>query len=611
MADVSLEPLKVFCSYSHDDEPLKDELAKHLTMLEQQGITSTWHDRKIPPGKEWDQQINENLNTADIILLLVSSDFISSKYCCDVEVTKAIERHEAGEACVIPIILRNVFWQDAPFAKLQALPKNALPIKSWSNQDDAFTNVVQGIKVTAERLIKERQQQRLIKEAAIAEYRHKAEEFASDGKISLVKFDILKDLQEKLRLTDTEASTVREKALEPYGIYKENLDKYKQYLTRFVDQQGYPLNERAEAELETFQKYYLLKNEDVVRLKKQQEIEDQKRQTEKLLQQQAEKLPLEQERAENKRREVELQERLKRESSPPVIQTQSFEFEIATLTPKPAGFLGMGKTYEIEINPSRGRCEFFRENLGNGVILEMVAIPGDKFLMGSPDSKPKRLDRESPQHIVTIKPFFIGKFIVTQSQWKAVAALPKVNIDLNPNPSYFKGDNRPVEQVSWDDAIEFCARLSKKTEKTYRLPSEAEWEYACRAGTSTPFYFGETITTNLANYDGNYTYGSAAKGEYRKQTTDVGKFPANSFGLFDMHGNIWEWCQDEWHGNYNGAPKDGSAWLIDNDNKNRLLRGGSWINAPRNCRSAFRSCNALGNRDSNVGFRVVMVLNNT
>lgn len=120
--------------------------------------------------------------------------------------------------------------------------------------------------------------------------------------------------------------------------------------------------------------------------------------------------------------------------------------------------------------------------------------------------------------------------IQLQCQWKAIAALPKVNIDLNPEPSNFKGANRPVEKVSWDDAIEFCARLSKKTEKTYRLPSEAEWEYACRAGTTTPFYFGETITTDLANYNGNYIYGSAAEGEYRKQTTDVGKFPANPFG---------------------------------------------------------------------------------
>ncbi|MGV0106899.1 TIR domain-containing protein [Nostoc sp. DSM 114167] len=318
MADVSLEPLKVFCSYSHNDEPLKDELAKHLTMLERQGIISTWHDRKIPPGREWDEEINENLNIADIILLLVSSDFIYSKYCWDVEVTKAIQRHEAGEACVIPIILRNVSWQDAPFAKLQALPKNTQPIKSWSNQDDAFANVAQGIKFAAEQLIKERQQQRLTREAAIVEYRQKAKEFASDGEISLVESDILKDLQEKLKLTDQEASAVREKVLEPYGIYKKNLDKYKQYLTSFVNEQGYPLAEKAEAELEKFQKYYLLKDEDVVRLKQEQEIEYQKLQAEYERQQ-------EQETAENQRRQAELKKERERESSSPSpgIQTRA------------------------------------------------------------------------------------------------------------------------------------------------------------------------------------------------------------------------------------------------------------------------------------------------
>ncbi|WP_448266002.1 SUMF1/EgtB/PvdO family nonheme iron enzyme [Nostoc sp. DSM 114159] len=608
MADVSLEPLKVFCSYSHNDEPLKDELAKHLTMLERQGIISTWHDRKIPPGREWDEEINENLNIADIILLLVSSDFIYSKYCWDVEVTKAIQRHEAGEACVIPIILRNVSWQDAPFAKLQALPKNTQPIKSWSNQDDAFANVAQGIKFAAEQLIKERQQQRLTREAAIVEYRQKAKEFASDGEISLVESDILKDLQEKLKLTDQEASAVREKVLEPYGIYKKNLDKYKQYLTSFVNEQGYPLAEKAEAELEKFQKYYLLKDEDVVRLKQEQEIEYQKRQAEYERQQ-------EQETAENQRRQAELKKERERESSSPSpgIQTQPFEFETATLTPS-VGFLGRGKTYEI--NRSCRRAEFFTENLGNDVVLEMVAIPDGKFLMGSPDNEPERLSWESPQHPVTIQPFFMGKFPVTQSQWAAVAALPQVNIDLNSDPSYFKGANRPVEQVSWDDAIEFCARLSQKTQKTYRLPSEAEWEYACRAGTTTPFYFGETITTDLANYQGtdwDYqgtvylgNYAQGPKGEYRKQTTDVGKFFANPFGLFDMHGTIWEWCLDEWHENYNGAPKDGSAWLGDNDNQN-LLRGGSWVNSPSYCSSALRFYRARDERHGYAGFRVVVV----
>jgi len=236
----------------------------------------------------------------------------------------------------------------------------------------------------------------------------------------------------------------------------------------------------------------------------------------------------------------------------------------------------------------------------------MVAIPGGTFLMGSPESEQGQSDRESPQHTVTIQPFFMGKFSVTQAQWQAVASLPKVNIHLKSDPSDFKGANRPVEQVSWNDAVEFCRRLSKATGREYRLPSEAEWEYACRAGTTTPFHFGETITTDLANYNGNYNYGSGSKGQYREQTTDTGSFPANTFGLHDMHGNVWEWCQDTWHENYNGAPTDGSAWVYENANQNRrILRGGSWDGNPGDCRSASRLDYSPDFNDDYIGFRVV------
>ncbi|MFM5947041.1 MAG: formylglycine-generating enzyme family protein, partial [Dolichospermum sp.] len=186
----------------------------------------------------------------------------------------------------------------------------------------------------------------------------------------------------------------------------------------------------------------------------------------------------------------------------------------------------------------------------------------------------------------------------------AVAALVKVNIDLISDPSYFKGDNLPVESVSWNDAQEFCARLSRMASKTYRLPTEAEWEYACRGGTITPFYCGETISTDLANYNGNYTYGQGQKGQYQKKTTEVGIFPANPFGLYDMHGNVWEWCEDGWHENYINAPVDGTAWTSLSDNR-KVLRGGSWNFYPGYCRSAFRNYLAAGFVKYNLGFRVV------
>lgn len=249
----------------------------------------------------------------------------------------------------------------------------------------------------------------------------------------------------------------------------------------------------------------------------------------------------------------------------------------------------------------------FTEDLGNGVKLDMVYIPAGTFTMGAPSTEKDSRDSERPQHRVTIKPFLMGKYTVTQAQWKAVANLRKVNLDLNPYPSNFKGANRPVERVSWYDAVEFCARLSRHTGKTYRLPSEAEWEYACRANTITPFYFGETITPELANYNGNYTYGLGVKGKYRQETTPVGSFPPNAFGLYDLHGNVWEWCADHWHSNYESAPNDETIWLTSDETFCfwRLMRGGSWDINPVGCRSANR-----GNCDEDwsynfIGFRVV------
>ncbi|MEA5598549.1 bifunctional serine/threonine-protein kinase/formylglycine-generating enzyme family protein [Rivularia sp. UHCC 0363] len=231
-----------------------------------------------------------------------------------------------------------------------------------------------------------------------------------------------------------------------------------------------------------------------------------------------------------------------------------------------------------KLNPSHS-INYFTEDLGNGVTLEMVEIPDGEFLMGSPADEKEREDSESPQHKVTVESF-MGKFAVTQAQYQAI---------MGKNPSNFKGEKRPVEKVSWNDATEFCKKLTEKTGRTYRLPSEAEWEYACRAGTTTPFHFGETITTDLANYNGNETYANEPKGKFRKKTTEVGSFPPNGFGLYDMHGNVWEWCQDGWHLHYNGAPTDGSAWIENGNDWRKVLRGGSWFNNPELCRSAFRT----------------------
>ena len=249
----------------------------------------------------------------------------------------------------------------------------------------------------------------------------------------------------------------------------------------------------------------------------------------------------------------------------------------------------------------------FVEDL-NGTPLEMIYIPGGQFLMGQSEAEKAELlrqvdestyqssyARERPQHLVTVPPFFMGRYPVTQAQWRFVATLPQLEHDLSPDPARFKGDNHPVEQVNWFEAKEFCARLSQHTQRLYDLPSEAEWEYACRAGTTTPYHIGPTLTKDLANY--NYNIG---------KTTPVGQYNhANAFGLSDLYGNVWEWCLDHWHKNYQGAPTDGSAWMEGDSSKRRILRGGSWIYNSRFCRSAYRGDSAPDYRSNDSGFRVV------
>ena len=248
----------------------------------------------------------------------------------------------------------------------------------------------------------------------------------------------------------------------------------------------------------------------------------------------------------------------------------------------------------------------------------MLHIPAGRFTMGSPPDEPERHKDEGPQHEVELRDFFLSRTPISQAQWLVVAGwqpLPGEETwlrELHPDPvsklndaERFLGHQRPVVNVSWKEAMEFCRRLSLRTGKHYTLPSEAQWEYACRAKTITPFHFGETISPELANYNGNYTYGDGQKGGYREQTTDADSFPANAWGLHDMHGNVWEWCADHWHSNYNKAPADGSPWINDKSNDSgRLLRGGSWSDLPGGCRSACRGFRHPDGRRSEMGFRV-------
>ncbi|MDJ1182613.1 bifunctional serine/threonine-protein kinase/formylglycine-generating enzyme family protein [Roseofilum casamattae] len=262
--------------------------------------------------------------------------------------------------------------------------------------------------------------------------------------------------------------------------------------------------------------------------------------------------------------------------APPTALTQ-FRFQVVTANKK-------GEIVRQEEKSARS----FPEHLGAGITLEMVEIPEGEFRMGSPEDELGRTEDEGPQHSVTVPSFFMGKFAVTQSQWRKVASFPQVNRFLKLSPSHFEGDNLPVEQVSREDCAEFCDRLSRYTGKTYSLPSEAQWEYACRAGTTTPFHFGATLTPELANYYGKSSYADGPEGTCRQKTTPVGSFSPNGFGLYDMHGNVWEWCADYWHETYLGAPVDGRIWESGDEDHKCLIRGGSWYHFPNDCRSANR-----------------------
>jgi len=438
--------------------------------------------------------------------------------------------------------------------------------------------------------------------------------------------DELKNCQQEEKLTDEEVEEISTPILETAEAthqeklrqqaqqeYQANLQRYEQEFRRAITA-GYPIEETVLARLRSFQQSLGLRDGDVTRIEQplivpkeadyqrlrqqaQQEYQAKLQRYEQAVRQAVEAgYPL----ADGVRnqltalqRSLELQAEDVAEIERPIFQAanavrqfQRFEFEVITADDK-------GK----ETNRTIERAEYFSEKLGNGVTLDMVKVPGGTFQMGSSESN------ESPRHPVKVSPFLMGKYPVTQAQWRVVAAFQKFDRDLNPDPSRFKGDNRPVERVSWYEAEEFCKRLSQETGRAYRLPSEAEWEYACRAGTTTDFYFGPTLTPDLAQCKSNL--GMALLAIFSGQTAVVGSYFPNKFGLYDMHGNVWEWCADHWHESYDGAPSDGSAWVTGGNADRRRLRGGSWGNLPGACRSAYRDCNNPVNQYNLIGFRVV------
>lgn len=285
----------------------------------------------------------------------------------------------------------------------------------------------------------------------------------------------------------------------------------------------------------------------------------------------------------------------------PVASIEMREQETYNKNAEESGFIQQERREQIRIP---NRQSDYQERLIGGSIIEMVAIPAGSFLMGTSTEDiekvlgletwftrsevAKWLRTEMPQHRVTIPEFYMSRTPITQEQWQAV---------MQTNPSHFSALRRPVESISWWDAVEFCDRLSEMTNKCYRLSTEAEWEYACRANTRTLYNFGNSKQP-LRDYAW-YTWNS------RHQTQPVGQKKPNAWGLQDMHGLVWEWCEDDWHENYNGAPNDGSAWIEDGHPTKRVVRGGSWYSLADDCRSVYRFCFDASFRYPSIGLRVV------
>lgn len=279
-------------------------------------------------------------------------------------------------------------------------------------------------------------------------------------------------------------------------------------------------------------------------------------------------------------------------TTPLRLDTYNFTYPVVDITGK-------------EVEKGKGQAKYYEQKLQQYTKIEMVYIPGGAFKMGSPKNELGR-EKDEKQHEVRVTPFYIGKYEITRLQWQIVARMEKVEIDLDEDPSFLKHkelDDYPVTQVTWQECMEFCKRLSRYSQKTYRLPTEAEWEYACRAGTTTPFAFGESLTTSLASYDGNIPYGRVEQKGINEIALKM-KYLPNQYGLYQMHGNVWEWCLN-WYDEY---PLDNI--IIENPvgptiGEEKILRGGSWISKAVHCRSANRHKMLPNAKESYIGFRIV------
>lgn len=481
-------------------------------------------------------------------------------------------------------------------------------------------------------------------------YRKQVQRKVNNGTIGPAALAVLGQWQRQLQLSAQQAKAIEDEILQPYRERQQHLALY----TKALEAEksfSYPLNEVAVQDLKDLQRLLSLRDEDVQSVEQQvlgdrvrtvtrqkkhpireqktvlttpestlptnplitqtarpQKTRPQKTSSQSTRPQNTKTQPINQQTTNAqtvKTKAIKAQTvnkpqgRTARPSKPVVSRSLQFQ---------PARF----QTLRVDargkiIQRRQGIATTFIETLGDGVHLTMVKIPGGKFVMGAPPSEQEAKNNEYPQREITVPEFWMGQCAITQGQWKALMG-PKVITSeaLSPTTHPMKKPKQPVDHLFWTDAVAFCQRLSERTGRDYRLPSSPQWEYACRAGTTTPFHFGETLTPALANYNGNYSYRQGPKGVFRAQTTEVGSFCPNDFGLYDMHGNVWEWCLDGWQGfEPNSATEVNLRKLA---GQKKALRGGSWFYLPTSCRSAFQLTYPFHNRTDDTGFRVVCML---
>ncbi len=408
-------------------------------------------------------------------------------------------------------------------------------------------------------------------------YRAQLQARIHEGQIGPAGRAALEQWRQRLRMSAEYAAAIENEVLHPFRQRQKHLSVYAEALAA-EKLQGDLLSERAIRDLKDLQRLLNLRDEDVLLVEKQ------------VSRRQGGRSP----------RPVanSVQRLVWRDCKQPFSSVSShsiFRFETVQVDEK-------GEVAKKIL----AEATSFTEDLGHGVFLEMVKIPSGRLVVGADRAAKGAGEREKSRREVTVPEFWMGKYTITRAQWNAanlkLSKVPSEAPDVVPNG----GLNRPIENVFWTDAVAFCQWLSQRSRKAYRLPSNAQWEYACRAGTTTPFYFGKTITPDIVNYNGNYAYDRGPKGKYRQQTTEVGSFPPNLFGLYDMHGNVWEWCLDGWPDFLGYDSSQHNTWNLSGQKK--FLRGGSWSYLPTNCRSAYSLGYPFHDRLDDTSFRVICQL---